>query len=86
MDGRFEIAFVDGVYEDFRSPPYLQRRSRDRLLVSEHADAVASDLIANRSDAELELVSVRELDDVGPMCLFQTLSRGRELGRARVAV
>src|SRR5207247_10679654 len=73
VDGRFEMALVDSVHEDFRPLPYLQRRSWDRSVVGEHADAVAPDLLGDRSDAELELVPVRELDDVRPLSVLQAL-------------
>jgi hypothetical protein len=65
VDGRLEVALVDGIHEDLRALRHLQRGAGDRSVVGEHANGRISDLLGDGRDPELELVAVRELDQLG---------------------
>ena len=65
VDGRFGVAVVADVDDDFRSLPDPQRRTRDRAVVGQHPDAVVAEGLRHGCDAKLVGVAVVEFDDVG---------------------
>jgi len=79
VDGGLEIAFVDDVDHELGPLAHFQRRAWDRGVVGEHANRPASELLRDRSDPELELVAVRELDDLGLADFGQANGFGGEI-------
>ena len=85
VDGRFGVAVVADVHDDFGSLPDPQRGAGDGAVVGEHADAVVAEVLGDGRDAQLEGVAVVERDDVGSGCVVEAGDVGREGGRSVVS-
>ena len=84
VHGRIHVAAIRDVHCDRRVLRGLQGWAWNRAVVGEHAHGGIADLLLDRCDLELELVSVRELDDLRPSGVGQSFGRARQLGGVRV--
>ena len=80
VDGRFGVAVVADVHDDFGSLPHPQRRTGDRAVVGQHANAVVAEVLGDGRDAQFVAVAVVECDDGGPDRLGEPGDVGREGG------
>ena len=79
VDGGLHVALVLDIDDDLRALPHLEDRSGDRIVVGEHPHGVVAEALRDRSDTEVELVAVRELDPLRRLRLGQTLDVGGEM-------
>ena len=64
VHGRGNVPVIGHVNGECRILRQLQRRPRDGAVVGQHSHGGVPDLLLHRRDLEVELVSVRKLDDL----------------------
>jgi hypothetical protein len=79
VDRRLRIALVLDVDDDLRTFPHLQGRSWDRTVVGQHPHGRVAEPLGHRRDAQVEVVAVGELDQLGVAGLGKTRDRRREV-------
>jgi hypothetical protein len=79
VHGGIEITLVDDVDDNFGALTHLERRARDGAVVGEHPNRLAFQLLGDGRDTELELVAVRELDELGRHDLSNAGGPGRKV-------
>jgi hypothetical protein len=78
MDRGVHVPLVLDVDDDLRALPDLQDRSGDRPVVGQHPDRRVTQSLGDRSDPQIEMLTVRQLDQLGRARLGQPRRVSRE--------
>ena len=78
MDRGVHVALVLDVDDDLRALLHLQGRSGNRPVVGQHPDRRVAQSLGDRSDPQIEMLTVRQLDQLGRARLGKPRRVGRE--------
>jgi hypothetical protein len=79
MNRALQVALVYDVDYDLRALLHPEGRPRDRAVVGQHPQAGVADPLGDRRDAQVEVVSVGQLDRLGGTGLWKTRGLAREV-------